>query len=286
MSADRLVRVRRSGALALVLVLTACSWFTDFKDQPKYDPWKSVSDTVAMRAKPQNSVPVYGTFAPGYAVSRTALPGTIDSMASIANPVAPDARSLLNGRKYYTINCAVCHGYEGKGDGPVVAKGFPGIPLVGPASPAPGRTDGYIWGMIRNGRGLMPTYNRIEEFDRWDIVNYVRGLQGRYAVATGPVGLPGETGDKVPGFSQSGPTRPSPYYDRVGSQAGPYPTGMGLNVKPGAESGAVTPADTAAARRDTAAARPSVPAAPPAAAPRATTPRPTATPASPNGGAR
>ena len=125
MSADRLARVRRAGALALVAVLTACSWFTDFKDQPKYDPWKS-ADTVAMRANPQNSVPVYGTFAPGYAVSRAALPGTIDSMASIPNPVQADARSLLNGRKYYTINCAVCHGYEGKGDGPVVAKGFPG----------------------------------------------------------------------------------------------------------------------------------------------------------------
>ena len=183
-------------------------------------------------------------------MSRAALPGTIDSMASIANPVAPDARSLLNGRKYYTINCAVCHGYEGKGDGPVVAKGFPGIPLVGPASPAPGRTDGYIWGMIRNGRGLMPTYNRIEELDRWDVVNYVRGLQGRYAVVTGPVGLPGETGDKVPGFSQSGPTRPSPYYDHVGSQAGPWPSGTGIDVTGRRRCrGTAAPADTGAARR-------------------------------------
>ena len=62
--------------------------------------------------------------------------------------------------------------------------------------------------MIRNGRGLMPAYNRIEELERWDVVNYVRGLQGRYAVQTGPVGLPGETGDKLPGYSQTGPTRP------------------------------------------------------------------------------
>ena len=84
--------------------------------------------------------------------------------------------------------------------------------------------------MIRNGRGLMPTYNRIEEMDRWDVVNYVRGLQGRYAVATGPVGLPGETGDKVPGFSQSGPTRPSPYYNHAGSQAGPWPSGTGIRA--------------------------------------------------------
>ena len=260
MSADRLVRVRRAGALALVILLTACSWFTDFKVQPKMDPWES-SDTVAMRANPQSSVPVYGTAAPGYAVSRAALPGTIDSMATIPNPVAPDARSLLNGRKQYTINCAVCHGYEGKGDGPVVAKGFPGIPLVGPASPAPGRTDGYIWGMMRNGRGLMPSYNRIEELDRWDVVNYLRGLQGRYTVVIGPVGLPGETGDKVPGYSQSGPTRPSPYYNHVGSQAGPGAEGTGMTFKSGADSASRAPADT-------------------------TTPRPAATPASPTGGAR
>jgi mono/diheme cytochrome c family protein len=277
MRADRLVRVRRAGALALVTVLTACSWFTDFKQQPKYDPWES-ADTVAMRANPQNSVSVYGTAAPGYAVSRAALPGTIDSMASIPNPVVADARSLENGRKYFTINCAVCHGYEGKGDGPVVAKGFPGIPLVGPASPAPGRTDGYIWGMIRNGRGLMPTYNRIEELDRWDVVNYLRGLQGRYAVVTGPVGLPGETGDKVPGFSQMGPTRPSPYYKHVGSQAGPAPGGTGVTLTTGAGAATRSPADTGATRRDTAAARP--------AAPNAPAPRPTATPAAPTGGAR
>ena len=157
-----------------------------------------------------------------------------------------DARSLSNGRKQYAINCAVV-GDTGKGDGPIVPKGFPGIPLVGPASPAPGRTDGYIWGMIRNGRGLMPAYNRIE-LERWDVVNYVRGLQGRYAVQTGPVGLPGETGDKLPGYSQTGPTRPQ-HYVRAGSQAGPSMPGA-------ADAGARPVADVVGAprqRRDRAA---------------------------------
>jgi mono/diheme cytochrome c family protein len=243
MSADRLVRARRAGALALVTALTACSWFTDFKEQPKIDPWES-ADSVPMRGNPQNSVSLYGTFAPGYAVSRAALPATIDSMAGIANPVPADARSLHNGRMYFTINCAVCHGYEGKGDGPVVAKGFPPIPLVGAASPAPGRTDGYIWGMIRNGRGLMPSYDRIGELDRWDVVNYVRGLQGRYPVQTGAVGLPGETGDKVPGPSQMGPTRPSPYYHHAGSQAGagiPAVPGGPTSPPPLSDSTSTTP---------------------------------------------
>ena len=251
MSAERAMHTRRAGALALTVALTACSWFTDFKQQPKYDPWESPHDSIPMRGNPQNSVSIYGSAVPGYAVSRASLPGTIDSMASLANPVPADARSLSNGRKQYAINCAVCHGDTGKGDGPIVPKGFPGIPLVGPASPAPGRTDGYIWGMIRNGRGLMPAYNRIEELERWDVVNYVRGLQGRYAVQTGPVGLPGETGDKLPGYSQTGPTRPAPYYVRAGSQAGPATTGATA-----ADTSARPAADTSAARRDSAATTP------------------------------
>ena len=273
MNADRAMRLRRAGALALTIALTACSWFTDFKQQPKYDPWESPNDSIPMRGNPQFSVSIYGSAAPGYAVSRSNLPTTIDSMASIPNPIPPDARSLLNGRKYFTINCAVCHGFEGKGDGPIVAKGFPGIPIAGPASPTPARTDGYIWGMIRNGRGLMPSYNRIEELDRWDVVNYVRGLQGRYAVQTGPVGLPGETGDKVPGYSEMGPTRPSPYYVHAGSQAGPA-----VRARSAADS-AARPAVDSAARRDSAAAKPST-AAPAGAA----STQPTMTPKT--GGAR
>ena len=49
-------------------------------------------------------------------------------------------------------------------------------PINGAATQA--RTDGYIFGMLRNGRGLMPPQNRIPEEMRWDVVNYVRELQG------------------------------------------------------------------------------------------------------------
>jgi mono/diheme cytochrome c family protein len=168
-------------------------------------------------------------------VSRMPLPGTIDSMSGIANPVPADARSLANGRMYFQINCAVCHGEAGKGDGPILkTKAIFPPALVGAAGEA--RSDGYIWGVIRNGRGAMPSYDRIEELDRWDVVNYIRGLQGRYQVAVGPAGLPGETGDKVPGYSQMGPTRPSPYYHHAGSQAGP-PTFTPAAPTPGASPG-------------------------------------------------
>jgi mono/diheme cytochrome c family protein len=231
--------MRRLALLSAVPMIGACSWFTDFKEQPKFDPWESTSDTTPARGNPQNSVSLYGSAAPGYAVSRMPLPGTIDSMSAIGNPIPADARSLANGRKYFQINCAVCHGDAGKGDGPILKTKavFPPA-LVGPAGEA--RSDGYIWGVMRNGRGAMPSYNRIEELDRWDVVNYIRGLQGRYQVAVGPVGLPGETGDKVPGYSQMGPTRPSPYYHHAGSQAGP-PTFTPSGAAPGS-SPAIAPA--------------------------------------------
>lgn len=252
---DRLNGVARTAALfSLVAGLGACSWFTDFKEQPKIDPWESPSDSIPFRGNPQNSVSIYGSAAPGFAVSRLAMPATVDSMSGIANPVPADARSLHNGRMYYQINCAVCHGEAGKGDGPILAaKAIFPPPLIGAS--AEGRTDGYIWGIIRNGRGAMPSYNRIEELDRWDVVNYVRGLQGKYQVVVGPVGLPGETGDKVPGYSQMGPTRPSPYYIHAGSQAGPS---RGLLSAPAAETG--TP--PSAQRPDSTATVPPVTAAP------------------------
>ena len=215
--------MRTGFALVGTLTLSSCEWFSDFKSQPKVDPWEVVSsdtmrtrganDTVASRGNPQHSVSIYGSTVPAYAVSYMGLPATVDSMRGLVNPVAPDAESLEDGRKYYQINCAVCHGPAGDGLGPATKYGMPGISLINDNVKA--YTDGYIWGMIRNGRGLMPPYNRIDEMKRWDVVNYVRGLQGRLPeqVPTGPLGVPGETGrQKMPGPTRLGPTRPAPHF--------------------------------------------------------------------------
>ena len=240
--------------VASVLSASGCSWFTDFKQQPKIDPWESAADTIPPRGNPQNSVPVYGTVAPGYEYGRLPLPNVIDSMAGIPNPTPPDQRSLNNGRINFQINCAVCHGPLGQGNGPATRYGMAGINLL--TDVTKNRTDGYIFGMIRNGRGLMPTYNRIEEPDRWDIVNYVRSLQGKLGAAPDTThGRPGETGQTLPGPSISAPTRPAPYYHRVYSQAGAQPgTPVGAtapvlpNVAPAAGVGPATRTDTARGR--------------------------------------
>lgn len=207
------VRLRGAVLVAVLLPLTACEWFSDFKRQPSLVTWESVrSDSAIVRGSPQGSVPTTGTEVAAFAISYSPLPGTIDSIGRLlTNPTPPTPASLHNGHVYYEINCAVCHGATGAGDGPAVQFGM--VPMSLLSDLAKGRSDGYIFGMIRNGRGLMPTYNRIEEPDRWDVVNYVRGLQGLLngPVPTGALGAPGQTGETVPGASQLGPTRPVPF---------------------------------------------------------------------------
>lgn len=214
------LNIRRLALLALPLALAACDgdeWLTDMKQQPSVGTWQnaamdSTGEKVASRGNPQGSVPVTGVTVAAWQVSYSPTIAAVESLSPVPNPVAADARSLANGRKLYNINCAVCHGELGDANGAMrqlnPGYGFAPSLIVGTT---PGRTDGYLWGMMRNGRGLMANFNRIPERERWDVVNYIRGLQGRYAVQTGPVGFPGQTGDALPGHSPIGPTVPAAF---------------------------------------------------------------------------
>lgn len=131
----------------------------------------------------------------------------------LTNPTPVSDASLANGRLYYQINCAVCHGFAGDGEGGFKRVTGMALPPSLLTALAIGRTDGYLYGMIRNGRGAMPNYNRIEEPDRWDVVNYIRALQGRTGAPadTTMAGVPGQTGITLPGPSHTAPTRPAPF---------------------------------------------------------------------------
>src|SRR6185437_11977456 len=72
-SRPRALRVRRAVVLsALPLLLGACSWFSDFKEQPKIEPWEAEyagNDTTPFRGNPMYSVPITGERVPSYVVS-------------------------------------------------------------------------------------------------------------------------------------------------------------------------------------------------------------------------
>jgi len=228
-------RIAGVAVLGLIVPLTACEWFSDFKRQPSLWTWEPIhcdarqdvcDSTIASRGNPQYSVTVYGTARSALETSYSPLPGTIDSLASIPNPTPISPASLASGRKYFAINCVPCHGEKGEGDGPATKYGMLGINLT--TDLTKNRTDGYIFGMIRNGRGAMPTYNRIEEMDRWDVVNYVRALQGKagVSVSTGALAAPGVTGRWLPGYTHTAPGLPAPFVPpSQGSAKAYYPNG-------------------------------------------------------------
>ena len=232
--------LRRLIVLLPVLFLSACSWFTDFKQQPKIDPWETANDTIPFRGQPQMSVPITGSAAPGFIYPETPMGLASNSpYNAIQNPVQADSASIQRGRVQFQINCAVCHGPLGMGNGPATKYGMPPIP-IGAGTPASNYADGYIFGMIRNGRGFLPPYNRVEEHDRWDIINYLRTVQGKNAAFPADTShcRPGETGACVPGASTLGPTRPAPYFHAASMSGAAAPTG------PAADTTKKVPTDT------------------------------------------
>ena len=56
------------------------------------------------------------------------------------------------------------------------------LAVAGPASIARVRSDGHLYTTIRYGRRRMPGYQRITSADRWDIVNYIRYLNGQKGI--------------------------------------------------------------------------------------------------------
>ena len=98
-------------------------------------------------------------------------------VTEIPNPVEATPASLARGETMFNRACSPCHGTAGDGTGPVTSAGIPPFSLLSPQ--AIEYTDGYMYSLIRIGRGIMPPYgHQISHYDRWHIVNYVRQLQG------------------------------------------------------------------------------------------------------------
>mgnify|MGYP005835165411 FL=1 len=98
------------------------------------------------------------------------------------NPVRADEVSLQRGRILFGLHCAVCHGPNGQGNGPVTRfwseTARPVANLM--AERAKQYTDDVIYTFISQGIGAMPPLREnLDERQRWDVVNYLRSLQSQ-----------------------------------------------------------------------------------------------------------
>lgn len=174
-----------SGCTALDNALAAVPVFAFVREAPFFDPYE------APRPAPAFSVPFHtpaGEVVPEITASEAGLNAFASSPWGV-NPLNPaDTAVQALGQKMFDRYCLVCHGPAGLGDGTIVGDGkYPPIApnLTLPASVA--RADGYIYALIRVGRGLMPAYGpRLTHEERWAIVTHVRALQAGAGTAPAP----------------------------------------------------------------------------------------------------
>lgn len=187
------------------------SWFDHMTEAKYVHPYQT--DSV-VRYTPPGTVPVGKPEADWVAEWHKGNPTTANQQV---NPYAADSghASLVHragpsvariprsvdaaGDTLYQTYCAVCHGLAGDGKGPV---------QVGAHSLLTARarayTDGYLYSMIRYGRGVMPRYGDkvYDPNDRWAIVNHIRKLQAQTPAPTEP---PGMAAPLPPGPSMTDP---------------------------------------------------------------------------------
>ena len=128
-------------------------------------------------------LPVAGTIARGElrdgSPQWTGFDANGDFVAAI--PIAVDDALRERGRRRYDIYCATCHDRNGDGKGILFERGKVPTPTFHQdrLRQVP---DGYIFGIITNGFGMMPSYAYpIPPADRWAIVAHVRELQQKRA---------------------------------------------------------------------------------------------------------
>ena len=164
------------------------------------------------RYTPEGSVPVSGgepdwsaEWVSGKTTTANALKNPLVARAHPPGPSVPVIPREFEaaGDTLYRNFCSVCHGPTGNADG-TVSRQMGAPSLLTPR--ARGYADGYIYGIIRYGRGVMPRYGDkvVVPADRWAIVNHVRKLQAKSPVT------PGDAAPIPPGPSATGSTAAVP----------------------------------------------------------------------------
>ena len=203
---SRTSQLRLLFVLAMPFVGTGCweQWSVTWWPQMKWQKTVQAFEETGYAVAPGGFVPPEGT---------TPIDGprktsdmTVPEAEAVPNPKAATLASLDNGKKQFETFCSPCHGMTGLGDGPVAGPPFGKGPFLGVlpiAGPVGGQivknfTDGHIYMVISQGIRRMPSYRRIPPDHRWDIVNYVRYMNGAPAAGTQTAQAPAQTGGPKP----------------------------------------------------------------------------------------
>jgi mono/diheme cytochrome c family protein len=177
----------------------AIEFFSDMKRQDKVKfqkPSSFFSDTRAARPPIDGTIPM-GYDIPGHPTQNSEVPrddissplgefsagtdymntGKMGDRWGTGMPLPVTVALLERGQKVFTINCAVCHGATGQGNGITSKYGLLGIANYHQDKYRQ-MADGEIFNTITHGYNTMMAYgDKVTVKDRWAIVAYIRALQ-------------------------------------------------------------------------------------------------------------
>ena len=95
-----------------------------------------------------------------------------EEAAAKSNPLAAHPEAAAGGRKLFLRNCAECHGSDGAG---MEKKHSADLQL----SFVQEQSDGTLFWKITNGNAThgMPSFSKLPELQRWQLVLYIRTLK-------------------------------------------------------------------------------------------------------------
>lgn len=137
-----------------------------------------------------NNLPPAGTVKRGELFPTTALKDTLGTYvvsSATKNPFDSAKMSkieLAEAGRLFNVNCAICHGADGGGAGPIASAGHIGGVANLNADAYVKMSDGTMFHSITYGKGLMGSYaSQVTRAQRWMIIKYIRSMQPKPAVA-------------------------------------------------------------------------------------------------------
>lgn len=156
-------------------------FWNDMAVQPRYNAQEASPFFADGRVE---RTPVTGTVPWGYAAERSDERFATSDAARFAvatNPLPIDRALLARGRALYELNCMVCHGAGGSGNGITTQYGMNAPPTFH-GDRLRDVTDGYVYQVITEGKNTMGPYGgRLSPDERWATVAWVRVLQRAHA---------------------------------------------------------------------------------------------------------
>lgn len=155
-----LVAVALFGTLALFSMdVIKIEWVGFMEIQPSFDAQEEPLPV------PARSIPVDG-------------PAFIPNIGAPENPVPADDISISRGATLYAINCAMCHGVTGEGNGQVAALLANKPANLTTLDVTQNKSDGALFLTLTNGvtDRMPPMIENLTVRDRWDVINYIRTL--------------------------------------------------------------------------------------------------------------